>query len=326
MGRFWMGVGIIAVAALASGCAASGAAGRSDAFAGRTTTTSARSTRDLKALCAGAPTIEVRLGARDDQASVDPASTKPHARALSLGASSSRERAPSLAKTSTFSVADLTVLDRKGAWEEILERADEIAPPMRSAAWEKLVERAAVELLRRYADTGAFDPIFGTQIVLKRYPHLAGSRLVSDARSSAVRVAVDACLEDPRRGRRCVEAAKDWLRTPGTAPETTFEVAKIVRRKQNPYVAASLFKAALDQRRAAGASAGTFCVDEDLRVSTAAALALPDEYDEAAAARAIAAGSCWDAMKDGVRATLEEGDAPYFRDNACAVLRVKGAF
>lgn len=319
-----IGVGVSAVLiALVSGCSASSRAAANaravdGAGASKTTTTSAKASRDLKARCAGAPLVEVRLGARDDQASAPKASL----RAGALAGPNARV----LAKSTALGMADLAVLDRKGAWEEILERADEVTPALRSAAWEPLVERAAVELLRRYADTGAFDAIFGTQIATKRYPHLAASRLVTDARSSAIRVAVDTCLEDPRRGRRCVESAKDWLRTPGTAPETTFEVAKIVSHKQSAYVAASLFKAALDQRRAGGASAGTFCVDPDLRTATAAALALPDEYDEAGAARAIAAGPCWDAMKDGVRATLEESDAPYFRDNACAVLRVKGAF
>ncbi len=316
----WLRVGLVSLMTFVAGCGASTARPNARAAVAQTTTTS-KSMRPVRELCAGAPVIEVRLGARDDQA-FGGASLQPSAR----GSRESDGTSARGAKSSALTAADLAVLDRKGAWEEILDRADEIPTAQRGPAWERIVERAAVELLRRYADTSAFDAIFGTQAVMRRYPHLTGSRLVEDARSSAIRVAVDACLEDPRRGRRCVEAAKDWLKAPSTAAETTFEVARIVRKRESPYVAAPLFKAALDQKRAAGASAGTFCVDEDLRVSTAAALALPDEYDEAGAARAIAAGPCWDAMKDGVRATLQASDAPYFRDNACAVLRVKGVF
>jgi hypothetical protein len=139
-------------------------------------------------------------------------------------------------------------------------------------------------------------------------------------REATAKLAAEACLSDSYRGQRCIDSMKDFLKTPSTRAELGFQFGKIVRKHQNHYVAAPFFKWALDKQPNAA-----WCSDEDLKMAVTAALGLPSDYEEATAGRSVAAGACWSALKDAIGSELQKEGTGYFRDNACAVLKAKGA-
>jgi hypothetical protein len=223
-------------------------------------------------------------------------------------------------KGKDFSIADLQALERKGAWEELLQHAEDVPPAQRSAAWEGLVTKAAIGYIESLATkTAAYEGVFTSQALLKRYPHLLKSQEFMAKRGDAAKIAAEQCLSNAYRGQRCIDMMKDFLKTSNTGAEVGFEFGKITRRNQNHYVAVPFFKWALDQKKDKA-----WCGDEDLKLAVVAGLGLPPEYEEAAGARHIAATACWESLREGVRKQLEESPDGYYRDNACAVLRAKG--
>lgn len=274
--------------------------------------------RDVRTICTGAADVKVSSNALSTvfDTSLATNDDKDDAR---------RSESSSRSKAKTYSLADLQALERQSAWDELLAHAEDIAPAQRNAAWNKLVEHAAIEQVRALATkTGAFEGSWSSQALVKRYPQLAQSKPFMQARADTAKIAAEECLRESYRGQHCIDGMTDFLKTPNTTPEVAFEFGKIVRRHQNHYVAAPFFKWAID-RKSAAAKSDAWCSDEDLNLAVKAALGLPPDYEGAAAGRSIAAGACWAGMKDSIRSTLEQDESGYFRDNACAVLKAKGA-
>ncbi len=223
-------------------------------------------------------------------------------------------------KARAYGIADLQALEKKGAWEELLEHAEDIAPTQRTASWEKIVERAAIGYLAQLTtDTAAFEGVFTSQQLLKRYPHLLRSQAFMDKRGQAGTIAAERCLREAYRGDHCIDMMKDFLKTSTTAADVGFSFGKITRKNQNHYVAVPFFKWALDKKKDAA-----MCDDEDLRLAVLAGLGLPPDYENAKGARDIAQNACFDALKAAMEKALVESEGGYYRDNACAVLKAKG--
>lgn len=225
------------------------------------------------------------------------------------------------AKGKEYSMADLQALEKKGAWEELLGHAEDIAPAQRGAAWEKTVEKAAIGYMEQLTtNTAAFEGVFTSQSLLKRFPHLLKSEAFMAKRGEAGKTASEICLRESYRGTRCIEMMKDFLKTDATSPDVGFAFGKIARKNQNHYVAVPFFKWALDKQTNAA-----MCGDEDLRMAVVAGLGLPPDYENAGGARAIATNKCWDGLAAAIKKELVESPGGYYRDNACAVLKAKGA-
>lgn len=225
------------------------------------------------------------------------------------------------AKSKTYSMADLEALEKKAAWEELLSHAEDIAPAQRTQTWEKLVEKAAVGYMQQLTtETAAFEGIFTSQALLGRYPNLQKSQDFMTKRGEAGKLAAERCLRDAYRGKHCVEMMKDFLKAPNTSADIGFAFGKIARKNQNHDVAVSFFKWALDKKKDAA-----MCTDEDLQLAVIAGLGLPSDYEDADGARRIAANACWESLKPGIQKELLANPTGYYRDNACAVLKAKGA-
>jgi hypothetical protein len=225
------------------------------------------------------------------------------------------------AKKGPYSMADLSALEKKGAWEELLQHAEDIPPAQRSAAWEKTVEKAAIGYMEQLSgNTAAFEAVFTSQALLTRYPHLLKSQELMNKRSEAGKKASEQCLRDSYRGQHCIEMMRDFLKTSNTSPETGMAFGKITRRNQNHYVAVPFFKWALDQKKDAA-----MCGDEDLQLAVVAGLGLPPDYENAVSSRKISADACWDQFKPVIEKKLVEEGSGYFLQNACAVMKQKGA-
>lgn len=227
----------------------------------------------------------------------------------------------SKAKEGTYSMADLQALERKGSWEELLGHAEDVAPAQRSAAWEKMIEKAAIGYMTNLTkDSAAYEGAFSSQSLVKRYPHLAKSQEFMAKRGEAGKNAADICLRDSHRGTRCIEMMKEFLKVEGTTPEVGFAFGKVTRKNQNHYVAVPFFKWALDKKADAA-----MCGDDDLKLAIVAGLGLPPDYENAQGARSVAANKCWDGLSAAIKKELAENQSSYYRDNACAVLKAKGA-
>jgi hypothetical protein len=221
-----------------------------------------------------------------------------------------------------YGMADLDALATKGAWEELLEHAEDVAPTARNAAWEKTVERAAMGYMDQLTTkTGAYEGIWTSQQLLKRYPHLRSSKELTVKRAEAAKIASKECLSKSYGGDHCLDMMTDFLKTSGTSPDVGMAFGRIVRANQFHYVAVPYFKWSLDQPKAEAA----WCDDEDLSLAVVAGLGLPPDAENAAGARHIAAGACFAKLKAKVERAAVEDESSYTRDNVCAVLRAKGA-
>lgn len=278
-----------------------------------TTSSAAPTAKDPRTICAGATDVKVSLAPGGAHGSLD-------AFADGAGLGAVESAAARKAKEPTYSMADLSALEKKGAWEELLVHASDVAPAQRTAGWEKTVESAAIGYMKQLqTSTGALEGVFTSQALLSRYPHLLKSTAFMNERAEAGKTASARCLESSYRGQHCIEMMQDFLKTSGTSAETGFAFGKIVRKNQNHYVAVPFFRWALDQKNDAA-----MCADPDLRMAVVAGLALPPDYENADGARHIAAGPCFDQLKDAMTKELASGTS-YTRDNTCAVLKKKGA-
>ena len=222
----------------------------------------------------------------------------------------------------TYSMADLQALEKRSSWDEILDHAEDIAPAQRNAAWDKLVLDAATGYLASATTkSDSYEGIFASQSLVQRYPHLTASPTFMAKRADAGKMAAETCLENAYRGQHCIDMMKDFLKTTNTDASVGFAFGKIARKNQNAYVAVPFFDWALAKK----AGDGTMCGDDDLQLATVAGLGLPTDDPNAAGARRIAEGACWSTMKDPVTKGFSDSSGSYYRDNACAVLKAKGA-
>jgi hypothetical protein len=267
--------------------------------------------KDAKEICAGASPVAASDGLGPARAPFDEEDKARFVRPA-VGASP--------LKSKEFGMADLQALEKKAAWEELLGHAEDIPPAQRGAAWDKLVERAAIGYIESLTtQTAAFEGVFSSQALLKRYPHLVKSQDFMAKRGEAAKIAAERCLSRSYGGDHCIDMMKDFLKTSNSGAEVGFAFGKITRKNQNHYVAVPFFKWALEQKKDSA-----WCGDEDLKLAVIAGLGLPSSYENAAGARQIASQACWDSLKADVRKHLLESPEGYYRDNACAVLKAKG--
>ena len=264
--------------------------------------------KDAKSICARAGDVKAASASRSF--------SLPDEKVAALGTSVGSGKA----KDSTYGMADLQALEKKGSWEELLQHAEDVAPSQRSAAWEKTVEKASIGYMDQLmTSTASFEGIFTSQSLLKRYPHLLKSESFMKKRGEAGKSASEICLRESYRGQHCIDMMKDFLKTWNTNADVGFAFGKITRKNQNHYVAVPFFKWALDQKKDA-----TMCGDDDLKLAVVAGLGLPPDYENADGARKIS-DTCFDTLKPAIQKELIENASSYYRDNACAVLRAKGA-
>lgn len=281
--------------------------------------------KDPKQICAGA--ADVKIARSDDAPSAAGAKVWLADKDRVQG-----DLGPSFkgAKEGTHSMADLQALEKRSAWEELLGHAEDVPPAQRNATWDKLVERAAVGYMQSLTtNTAAYEGVFTSQSLVKRYPHLAKSQEFMAKRGEAGKAASETCLQHAYRGQHCIDMMTEFLKTSNTSPDVGFAFGKIARKNQNHYVAVPFFKWALDQKKDAKESTSTttaaqMCGDEDLKLAVVAGLGLPPDYPNAGGARQIAANSCYDNLKAEIKKELVENGSGYYRDNACAVIKAKG--
>ena len=93
-----------------------------------------------------------------------------------------------------LTLPQLEALATQGQSSEVLARARQVDPLVRTAAWNTLVEKAAVEELTRLARTEPEQALVTVDGWLDAYRHLESSPAVAEHRTTLVIAAFDACM------------------------------------------------------------------------------------------------------------------------------------
>ena len=112
----------------------------------------------------------------------------------------------------------------------------------------------------------------------------------------------------------CLDGLKAYVeKKPGDA----FAAAKLVRMRFNHWVSLPLFDKAANKPLSPAQ-----CSDPDLALAVRSGLSLSRDDPNAARARKLSEGTCFEALKPALLAELEESNS-YFRDNACPLFDQK---
>lgn len=213
-------------------------------------------------------------------------------------------------------LADLEVLSSKGAWVELLERAEDVAPAARSDAWKSLVTTAAVALVKSTAVTkDTFAPALEADVLGKRHTFLQEREPFQRARDGAVLAAAQRCFKEAD-GEPCWKELAVF--EPTLSPAGGLELGRALRK--NGALPARV--TALYARAAAKDAA--VCKDAEVQEVVVASLDGPVDGAPATAARTVAFGTCWSALSPKLKASMV-GPSAYRLQNACKPMREKKA-
>lgn len=114
-------------------------------------------------------------------------------------------------------------------------------------------------------------------------------------------------------GEECNAIMNDWLKS---HPEDWGRGAELVRKNQNAYVAMPYYATAVEKGQVQ-------CSDSGLAQATTAALGLPaDNTVQIAAAKKVAMGQCFEALREPIKAELTNS---YVFENICKEMSAKKA-
>jgi hypothetical protein len=215
-------------------------------------------------------------------------------------------------------IDELAVLDRQGAWQEVIAHLEDIIPSKRDATWRGIAERASVGYLR---GLDARDALEFSDHFLAEFPLMAQSRPFMATRVATAFPAFEGCFKDSKDSPRMATACADRLLPFVDAdpePNLVIRSARLVGASAARAQAVALFARAVAGR-------ARICGEDTLAGSVTAALALPPTEGVVADARVIAKDVCWDALKEAlVDRFIADGSSPY-RKNTCDFLSAKNA-
>jgi hypothetical protein len=223
----------------------------------------------------------------------------------------------SVADRNKLTINELAVLDRQGAWQEVLSHLEDIVPSQRDATWRGIAERAGVGYLRGLDPRDALE--FSDHF-LAEFPLMAQSRLFMATRVQAAFPAFEGCFKDsgPRGATACADRIVPFVDADPADTTLVIRAARLVGASAAKDRAVALFARALAARV-------KICGEDTLAGSVTAALALPATDPLVPDARAIAKDVCWDALKEAlVDRFIADGSSPY-RKNTCDFLSAKNA-
>lgn len=213
-------------------------------------------------------------------------------------------------------LADLEVLSSKGAWVELLERAEDVAPNARSDAWKSMVSNAATTVVKSAAITrDAFGPAFEADALAKRYPFLSEREPFQRARDGVVLAAANRCIKE-QDGDPCWKTLSVF--EPTLTPAGGLELGRALRKNGAlPARVTALFA------RAAAKDASV-CKDADVQDVVVASLDGPVDGAPAIAARSVAFTTCWTVVMPKLKAAMVSASS-YRLQNVCKPMREKKA-
>lgn len=222
-------------------------------------------------------------------------------------------------------LADLEVLASKGAFAEVLERAEDVAPSARSDAWKSMVTNAAAAVVKSAAVTkDAFAPALEADALAKRHPFLSEREAFTKARDGAVVSAAQRCFKegDGELAPRGDKSEPCWKTLaafePTLSPSGSLDLGRALRKNGAlPGRVTALYA------KAAAKDAGA-CKDADVQDVVVASLDSPVDGAAAIAARSVAFTTCWTAVQPKLKAAMVSASA-YRLQNVCKPMWKKKA-
>jgi hypothetical protein len=219
----------------------------------------------------------------------------------------------SLVASAGSSMQDLEALAKRGSWVELLERAEDVAPPTRDDRWRELVRQAAVAVVKSRPDRAP--------ALAERYGFLASSPEFSQVLSQRRAVDLEACLAPPPPGtsRRIdpLDSCVDALLASTPSDEVLVKATEVLSRDSRRI-------AALPVWAALAARSPKTCDDARLRQAVLEGLELPFDERRAALARTLAFEVCWAKTAGPVKEAMVHPSS-YLLRNACPALKARNA-
>jgi hypothetical protein len=214
-----------------------------------------------------------------------------------------------------LTINELAVLDRQGAWQEVLAHLEDIVPSQRDATWRGIAEHAGVGYLRGLDPRDALE--FSDHF-LAEFPLMAQSRPFMTTRVATAFPAFEACFKDGRGAMACADRLVPFVDADPADTSLVMRAARLVGASAAKDRAVAFFARALAARI-------RICGEDTLAGSVTAALALPPGDALVTDARAIAKDVCWDALKEALVDRFIADSSSSYRKNTCDFLSAKNA-
>ena len=222
------------------------------------------------------------------------------------------------AKEPVYSMADLTALESRGSYEELLAHVEDVPPSARGADWDGLLVRGATGYIAQLsASSASYDAFWTTEALVQRYPSLRASAPFMTKRAEVGKTALDRCFQRSDIGQGCLDNARDFIAVVPADRDLAAAVGRIVRLHQNHYAAVPFFRAAVT-----GTTGSAVCSDPGLKLAVMAGLGLEPENDLARQAREVAV-TCYGALRSDIH-TATFATSTYTKANASAVVKTMG--
>jgi len=219
------------------------------------------------------------------------------------------------ARADGYSMADLEILDKQEAWDELGRHLDDVPPTKRDARWQTILERTAVgSLVLRAAQ-----PVLAYQVaeqLTKRFPTVKRSKDFMARRTTVGLAGLEACLQ--RNTEDCGARFLDYVDADPTNQPLAVKAGIQLAGSTKPAVAVAFFKRGL-----AGRKNAKECADKAVDRAVRAALELPADNPRVADANELAGAICWDALAESLVEQLVRGGGGAYRHNACPLLLQK---
>lgn len=232
--------------------------------------------------------------------------TRPIAILIACGAISTS----ALAEEKKYGINDLKALVSQKSFKEAYLHLGDIAPVSRNAEWVDVGAAAAGGFLTQIEGEDAAIAIIDE--IDREYPQLVKNAKYAKPRAEQGYKALESCFGNTYGVEHCVKVALRFVEISGDKA-LMLKVAKLARRSMFAYGAIPFFEKAIAADKAA-------CKDDDAKTALVAGLGLPEDYDNAKKARALAATCFADIKADVLKAFDEDSEGGYTQRNSCEIL------
>jgi hypothetical protein len=221
------------------------------------------------------------------------------------------------AERRAYTIADLQALAQHGAWVELVDHLDDVAPTSRDARWQSIARDGALGVLAMAGATGPAEGLAAADDLLARYPTLKDSKDFMAKRARAGIAAFEQCFRKQRWFASCAKRVRAFVAADPRDTDLAFRVGKLVpngeRARAVPAFAIAIRKR--DDER---------CKDTDVRAAVLAGLAIAESSDPELVADAVqlASATCWTALHEAVRDAMGGGSADYLA-NTCPFVKAR---
>ena len=220
-----------------------------------------------------------------------------------------------------YTLADLKALVSQKSFKEAVEHLNDVPPSERKADWLDTAAAAGAGYIAGLSNDNMVTKVIAIEQLDADVAPILKVAKYTKVRAEVGLKAYDACLQNNHWADECIQHAIKFVEADASNADLALKMAKVVRKNAKSWAALPFFKLAI-----AGKPSAAACKDGDLALAVTSGLALPKDYDRAADARTIAAGTCWDHLKKPILAAFaDDSENGYVRQNSCDLLKAKKA-